>query len=326
MICRQIVIVGGGPAGAACADKLVAAGLNPLVVDQAAFPRQKVCAGWLTPDVFDSLEMRPEEYPGDLSVFPNLKIYLNGFPLTRPGKQYAIRRMEFDHWLLDRSGAEVIQHEVKDIQLAAGKYLLDGQIECEVLVAAGGTHCPVFRHFYGERHPRNGAKIIALEDEFQEDWQDPVCRLWFFENGLPGYAWYVPKTGGYLNIGVGGNLEKLKQRETTIQDHWEYLVRKIRKLGLTRKKGLEPRGYLYHLRGKDPQRLAENLYLIGDAAGLATLDMGEGIGPAIQSGLLAAKAISGEASFSYHAVERYSLLPSWLRWFLPGGAGQIGRG
>lgn len=314
MIHHRVVIVGGGPAGAACAKVLVEAGENPLVLDKDTFPRHKVCAGWLTPDVFASLEMHPEDYPGDLSVFPYLKIYLNGFPLTRSGKQYAIRRMEFDHWLLDRSGAKVIQHEVKDIQLTEGGYCLDGQIECEVLVGAGGTHCPVFRHFYGERHPRSGAKIIALEDEFQENWQDPVCRLWFFENGLPGYAWYVPKSGDYLNIGVGGNLEKLKQRGTTIQDHWEYLVRKIRKLGLTRKKGLQPRGYLYHLRGKEPQRLAENLYVIGDAAGLATLDMGEGIGPAIQSGQLAGEAILTQSSFSVETVSKYSLIPRWLRW------------
>ena len=109
---HKVVIVGGGPAGAACAEKLVQAGLKPLVVDKKNFPRHKVCAGWLTPGVFDSLGVHPDDYPGDLSIFPSLKIYLNGLPIRRRGAQYAIRRLEFDHWLLDRAGAELIQHEV----------------------------------------------------------------------------------------------------------------------------------------------------------------------------------------------------------------------
>jgi flavin-dependent dehydrogenase len=34
---------------------------------------------------------------------------------------------------------------------------------------------------------------------------DERCHLWFFEDGLPGYAWYVPKADGYLNVGIGGS-------------------------------------------------------------------------------------------------------------------------
>ena len=314
----RVVIVGGGPAGAACAGKLIKAGLEPLVVDKQTFPRQKVCAGWLTPGAFESLGVRPEEYPADLSVFPYLKVYLHGFPIRRRGKQYAIRRLEFDHWLLERSGAEVIHHEVKSIQPCERGYCLDGQIEAEILVGAGGTHCPVYRRFYAGTQPRSGAKIVALEDEFQHDWTDQVCRLWFFENGLPGYAWYVPKKGGFVNIGVGGNAEILQLRGATIQGQWEYLVAKIRRMGLVGKDNLNPRGYVYHLRGNDFKAPADNLYLIGDAAGLATLDMGEGIGPAILSGLLAADAILGCSPLRFDAVPRYSLLPPWLRWLARG--------
>jgi len=35
--------------------------------------------------------------------------------------------------------------------------------------------------------------IVAQEEEFQFDYKDARCKLWFFENKLPGYAWYVPK-------------------------------------------------------------------------------------------------------------------------------------
>ena len=47
----DVLIVGGGPAGSSCAWRLVTAGLDVVVVDKANFPRDKVCAGWITPAV-----------------------------------------------------------------------------------------------------------------------------------------------------------------------------------------------------------------------------------------------------------------------------------
>ena len=47
----DVLVVGGGPAGSACAWKLRQAGLDVIVMDRAAFPRDKVCAGWITPQV-----------------------------------------------------------------------------------------------------------------------------------------------------------------------------------------------------------------------------------------------------------------------------------
>ncbi len=312
----QVVIVGGGPAGAACARKLVEAGMDCLVVDKANFPRQKTCAGWVTPSVFADLGIVPEDYPFDLTVFPRLKIFLNGFPITRPGRQYAIRRLEFDSWLLDLSRAEFLRHEIKEIRKTEQGYSLDGVIEAQVLVGAGGTHCPVARMARKESGQKRGARIVALESEYRINWQDPVCRLWFLENQLPGYAWYVPKKGGYLNIGVGGNAQVLKERGSSIQEHWEYLVGKLLHLGLLEDQPEDPRGYVYHLRGGDEPPGGKDLYLVGDAAGLATLDMGEGIGPAIRSGQLAAEAILGQGVYSVSRIPRYSLLPVGLRWLV----------
>ena len=51
----DVLIVGGGPAGSSCAWGLRYAGLDVLVVDRKAFPRDKVCAGWITPQVVQSL-------------------------------------------------------------------------------------------------------------------------------------------------------------------------------------------------------------------------------------------------------------------------------
>ena len=54
------VIVGGGPAGSTCARVLRRAGWSVVVFDRARFPRDKVCAGWVTPGVFRLLELDPE--------------------------------------------------------------------------------------------------------------------------------------------------------------------------------------------------------------------------------------------------------------------------
>ena len=53
----DVLIVGGGPAGSTCAWQLRQAGLDVLVMDKQTFPRDKVCAGWITPAVVESLEL-----------------------------------------------------------------------------------------------------------------------------------------------------------------------------------------------------------------------------------------------------------------------------
>ena len=62
MIRCDALVVGGGPGGSTCARLLRRHGWNVIVADRAKFPRDKVCAGWLTPDVFTQLELDPEEY------------------------------------------------------------------------------------------------------------------------------------------------------------------------------------------------------------------------------------------------------------------------
>ena len=312
----QVIIVGGGPAGSTCAWKLVKAGVDCLVLDKENFPRQKTCAGWITPQLFTDIGVNPDDYPYDLTEFPRLKIYINGFPIIRPGKQYAIRRIEFDAWLLSRSRATFIPHEVKRIWLTDQGYCIDGLYTAEYIIGAGGTHCPVYHNFFNEGEIRSGARIVALEEEYLANWSDPSCRLWFFENSLPGYAWYVPKKNGYLNIGVGGNSAALKERGDKIQDHWDYLVRSLQESGMIRGRSFNPRGYIYHLRGAARPIYREKLFLVGDSAGLATLDMGEGIGPAIRSGILAAESILDNTPFSVDGISKYSLLPQGLRWLV----------
>ena len=58
-----------------------------------------------------------------------------------------------------------------------------------------------------------------------------------------------------------------------------------------------------------------NCFLLGDSAGLATKDLGEGIRPAIESGLLAADEILGKGQYTKTAISRFSL-NRFLRWIV----------
>ena len=58
----DVVVVGGGPAGSSCARTLHDAGLGVIVLDRAVFLRDKVCAGWITPQAIDELDLDPADY------------------------------------------------------------------------------------------------------------------------------------------------------------------------------------------------------------------------------------------------------------------------
>ena len=304
----DVVVVGGGPAGSSAAWKLKEAGADVLVLDKERFPRLKLCAGWITPEVVRDLEMDPGSYPHRFLTFPRLHAHLKGLHVRLRCVQHSIRRFEFDAWLLERSGARVERHTVRTIRREAGAgYVIDDTYRCRYLVGAGGTRCPVYRNLFRELNPRaSELQTVTLEHEFAYDWRDADCHLWFFQQGLPGYSWYVPKADGWLNVGVGGMAERLKARGDDIKRHWELFTRMLGRK-LTRGATYEPQGYSYYLRGNVQLARVEDAFITGDAAGLATRDMCEGIGPAVRSGLRAAEAIIGKREYGLEDVTGASL-------------------
>ncbi len=307
MIKTDVLIIGGGPAGSACARGLKQEHIHNIVLDKTRFPRFKPCAGWITPQVLQLLGQDVESYPFGLTEFSSFDVSINGFKFKLPTHQYSIRRFEFDDWLLQRAETEFHQHEVHDIRLENGEYIVDDAFSGHYLVGAGGTHCPVYQAFFKQTSPRSpGALIVAQEEEFQYAIRDDRCKLWFFENKLPGYSWYVPKKDGYVNVGVGGFTGQLKRRADTLKKHWNLLVKELEDTGLVTEHEYKPTGHSYYLRQNLPEIQIGNAFLIGDALGLATLDMGEGIGPAIRSGQMAAEAIIHGSTYSVRSIPRYS--------------------
>ncbi len=307
MIERDIIIVGGGPAGSSCAWRLCQEGFDPLVLDKEDFPRHKLCAGWVTKKAMRQLKLKPSEYPHSFLTYPAIHAHFKGLHAKIPGKQHSIRRYEFDDYLLGRSGAGVQSHTVKKIIRDGDYFVIDDTYRCRYLVGAGGMRCPVYRELFRKANPRSKIlQTVTMEQEFPHDWSNGECHLWFFDNGLPGYAWYVPKANGYLNIGVGGMAAGLAARKDNIQRHWKYFTEKLARKGFV-SHDYKPAGFSYYVRGGVERVQIGNAFIAGDSAGLATRDMCEGIGPAIESGLRAAEAIANNTPYQLEDVTSRSI-------------------
>lgn len=307
MVETKVIIIGAGPAGSTCAWKLKDSRIDFIILDKAIFPREKLCAGWITPKIWKMLETEVTQYPYSLTRFRRLNIMIFGTSLPVRTNQYAIRRNEFDQWLHQKAELQVLHHTVKNIVRENGYFIIDDLYRCEYLVGAAGTNCPVYRSFFKKIRPRDLSNlIICMEVEIPYKYKDCNCYIWFHENKLPGYSWYVPKKTNYLNLGIGAKYNALRRRNETINDHWDSFVKKLERLKLIKGVNLQPRGYQYYLRHSSDVLFFENAFVIGDAAGLATRDMGEGIGPAVASGKLVAEAILDNAPFIIKNLPRYS--------------------
>lgn len=317
----ETIIVGGGPAGSTCAWHLLKKGRQVLVLDKAAFPRLKLCAGWITEKVMADLRFTPRDYPHPIlkldirTHLPKIPFALNWFP-TR-GANFSIRRVEFDAWLLQRSGAPVELHSVKAIRREDDLYIIDEAFSCRYLVGAGGTMCPVRRNLFDEKRQKS-RQIVTLEKEFQYPARKDDCHLYFFQRGLNGYAWYVPKGNGFVNIGIGGKSNYFKYSGTSIHDHFHNFLGDLvgeGRLDAGTAGDLTATGHPYFLYANEGEISKDNCYLIGDSAGLASVDLGEGIGPAVESALLAADEILGEGEYSRSPITHYTF-GGLTHWFL----------
>lgn len=301
MIRVDALVVGGGPAGSTCARALREAGWDVLIVDRARFPRDKVCAGWLTPGVFTMLEVTPEDYQAaglTLQRVSRFRTGVLGDPMVEtayPGVvSYGILRREFDHFLLRRAGVRV--HEevpVETLRHTGSTWIVNDSIEAPVVVGAGGHFCPVARHLRGggadTLHP-----VVAKEAEFLGRQYAPDAAgcppSLYFCRDFEGYGWCVPK-GDYVNVGIGRR--DSHDLATHVRDFIVFLEAQGIHAGHA---GVRWHGHAYFAAGVGPRPLvAPGMLLVGDAAGLAYPESGEGIGPAVQSGRLAAETLLAAA-------------------------------
>jgi len=154
----DVLIVGGGPSGSSCAWGLRGSGLDVTILDKQAFPRDKVCGGWITPSVFTDLEIGPSEYASKRVLQPITGFRVGGIGgrsiETSYGQtvSYGIRRREFDDYLLKRSGARILPSATLGSLARSGDgWIANGDIWARLIVGAGGHFCPVARRCAGDR-------------------------------------------------------------------------------------------------------------------------------------------------------------------------------
>jgi flavin-dependent dehydrogenase len=318
----DVLIVGGGPAGATCARVLVRGGADVVVLDRARFPRDKVCAGWVTPAALAAAEVNVDEYRAaglvcqDFTGFETRVLGGRAVP-TAFGRvvSYGIRRCELDWFLLQRSGARIEQGaNVRTIDRRDGWWIVNGEWRAPMLVGAAGHFCPVAQRL------RSGVRAEAvIAQEVELPLPDPdACPVagerpeLFFCRDLDGYGWCVRK-GPVLNVGLG------RRRKANFDAHVRAFVAWLSTTGR-----LPPdaewrrwRGHAYLLAGGSPGPPADDgVVLIGDSAGLAEPESGEGIGPAIRSGAIAAGTIlkaggrHARADLAPYAEEARAMAPA----------------
>lgn len=301
---HDVIIVGAGPAGSTAGRVLSSAGFDVLIIDKETFPREKPCAGWISPLALELSGISPKEYKkmGILTSFSSVIIWdSKNVPREVRFKKtlgYGIIRSEFDTALLEEIKGVSLREGVRITSIGRDNdgVILNDHLKAKVVIGAGGHNCPVAKRF-GEI--RKDEKIIAAvvsesrigKDKIRMHTKYPDIPEIIFNDDFSGYGWYFSK-GDYLNIGIGTTITK------DLNSYKNRLLEKLDRVGRLPDPELSSRikfrGHIYKLNKISPRRLvSDRVLLTGDAGGMAYNMSGEGIGPAILSGLAAAQTIIG---------------------------------
>ncbi|HNR28653.1 MAG TPA: NAD(P)/FAD-dependent oxidoreductase [Bacteroidales bacterium] len=326
----DVLIIGGGPAGAMTGIELRKKGYSTCIIDKETFPRPKLCAGLLTQKSIDLLAGHcPGLDPSDFVVekaqtldfyFQDKKV--NNF--TTRVNFYLTERTILDNLLIQyylKLGGKLLQQvalkpgyiDFRKSTITAGS----DKITYRYLAGADGCNGIVSRAAKIRRHD-----ILCMEGNIPRDLlKEKEFRIYFGLTRI-GYGWYFPKKDHYC-VGMGGEgsgqaISKIarrffhevqnrqaeqagaamdKERRT---DGCEGLSRETGGAGDSGLKGaFVPSG-----RRLNTGKLPKNTLLVGDAAGFTEPVTWEGIYYAMQSGVLAAGAIDASAKRNKRNVTR----------------------
>jgi menaquinone-9 beta-reductase len=313
----DVVVVGAGPAGSAAAITLAGAGLDVLVVDKAAFPRDKCCGDGLTTGALRILE-RLEVEPGAIPSWQEVHdVHLRGpggrdtiFPLPRERGVFAAvaRRHELDAALLDRAraaGAKVADgHACTGARLDADRIALSieglGAVGARFAIGADGMWSPL-RRLLGGGQPGYLGEWHAFRQYFTGVAPEAASSLWvwFEPDILPGYVWSFPLAGGAANVGFGvrrtagaptGDMKRLWP-DLLARPH----IREV--LGERARPEAPHRAWPIPAAVERATLTMGRALFVGDAARACDPLTGEGIAQALHTGDAAARALLASGPF-----------------------------
>ncbi len=298
----ELAIVGGGPAGLSTALHLLQ--LDPgwadrmLVLEKAAHPRHKLCAGGITQfglRQLHNLELTPEVpyVPIETAHFNyrQRRFSVRGKPLF-----IVTRRQEFDAWLAAEAQARGVrileEHPVSRMRRLEHSLLLEtpeSQIEAQAAIGADGARGLTRRWVSQQARSGRVARLLEVvqpasgrECRYRE--RSAIFDFSSMQQHLQGYYWDFPSLiagAPYINSGVYDSRVDPTGKRADLPD--------LLQAGL----GQTPdrlEGHPIHWFSPDNRFSAERILLVGDAAGAEPL-FGEGIGIALGYGAVAAASI-----------------------------------
>jgi geranylgeranyl reductase family protein len=306
----DVLVVGAGPAGSACAQALARAGLQVRVADQHAFPRDKVCGDGLIPDAHAALRrlgvhdevMDHAEPARHVSCFGP-----RGGRVDVPGRLAVLPRRTLDDILLRAAvdaGATLLPPARFELPLEDGGRVVGARLRMGdttqeiaarwVVLATGAAAGPLEAAGLCERR---GASGVALRGYVRP--ADPALaarirtlQIVWHKALAGGYGWIFPAPGGSFNIGAGLTGDYGAKNLRQVFDAFCRVHPDARALvdggtWLAEPKGAPLRCSLDGARWSRPGLLGT-----GEAIGSTYAFTGEGIGKAMETGLLAAETIA----------------------------------
>lgn len=316
-ITSDVVIIGAGPAGCACALSLAESGLDVVVLDKNKFPREKICGDGLGKDVIRQLE---KYFPDVKKAFDNLpqKLYSRGMRMVSPDNTvldielakkgevsgYVCQRRHFDNLLFNyvKQLPNVLVIENTEVKRISGETdaaftYSDSQIfSSKIVVAADGPNSVAAKKMAMHK-TKNDEEFIAVRAYYEGIsgmHKDDFIEMHFYEEFLPGYLWIFPMYENTANVGINVMSKFVTSNKVSLKSLLEKYINEHPLLAhrFRNAKRISDYGAGRIALCTRKRRLSgERFILAGDAAWLVDPFTGEGIANAIRSGRMAAEHV-----------------------------------
>jgi geranylgeranyl reductase family protein len=310
----DVVVVGAGPAGSAAAAWAARAGRDVLVIDRAAFPRDKPCGDGLTPRAVEQLELlglgewldshirhrglRMAGFGGEVQVdWPGPSFPSTGSAAPRTELDERIRKVAEESGARMLLGVKAVGVHHDSSGRVRAVVLADGtEVACRQLIVADGARSTLGRALGRQWHQETvygvAARGYLASPRSDEPWLTSHLELRSPDGAvLPGYGWIFPLGNGEVNIGVGALATVKRPADVALRPLMSYYADLRRDEWGFEGPVRAPASALLPMGGAVSGVAGPNWMLIGDAAACVNPLNGEGIDYGLETGLLAAEML-----------------------------------